>query len=379
MVKQRILVVEDHESLLEAIRDILESNNYVVLTASDGIEALEVMERTYPDLIIADIMMPRMDGYAFYQAVRTRPQWVLIPFIFLTAKASKEDIMKGKTLGAEDYITKPFEPQELLVAVQARLARAQAIRRITDEEFDHLKRQIVTVLSHELRTPLTYIQGYTALALDDIPSLSPVALQEFLLAIRRGADRLMDVTENLLLLIRLDTGQAAEEFHLLARTCNNLGAIVDYAVRQYESRAAASGVTLEVECAPNLPPVRLCEPLFVDALKHLLDNAIKFSRGEVRRVDVRIQVSSDGWVEVAVQDQGVGIPAHEIPHLFERFRQINRERLEQQGIGLGLAIAQELIRLHGGEIVVESQVNVGSTFTIRLPAKEAPDGDTPGS
>ncbi|RLC85875.1 MAG: hypothetical protein DRI79_10805, partial [Chloroflexi bacterium] len=169
---QHILVVEDHEILLEAIRDILETAGYIVSTAPDGVQALQVMEKIRPDLIVADIMMPRMDGYTLYEAVRARPEWVPIPFIFLTAKTEKEEMLKGKGLGAEDYITKPFDAQELLVVVRARLKRAQAIREVTEAEFDQLKQQIITVLSHELRTPLTYVRTYTELALEEISSLS---------------------------------------------------------------------------------------------------------------------------------------------------------------------------------------------------------------
>jgi len=328
------------------------------------------MEEVCPNLIVADIMMPRMDGYSFYGEIRSRPEWVPIPFIFLTAKAEKEDVLKGKDLGAEDYLTKPFDPQELVVAVRGKLRRARAIQEVTEAKFDHLKQQIVNVLGHELRTPLTYVRGYTELALEEVPSLTPGDLQDFLMGIKRGTDRLNRLVEDLLFLIRLDTGQATEEYHLLACIRRDLDALLESAVQQYEKQAAAQGVTLEAKVEPNPPPVRLCEPFFMDALGRLLDNGIKFSRGERKRVTVNSQVTG-GWVEVAVTDEGVGIPAQELSHLFERFRQIGREQMEQQGIGVGLAIAQELIHMHDGEITVESTFGAGSTFTIRLPvAKE---------
>lgn len=364
-----ILVVEDHEPLRAAIKQVLEAAHYTVLTANDGVEALEMMEKTCPDLIVADIMMPRMDGYALYEAVRDRPEWIPIPFIFLTAKAERGDVLRGKKMGAEDYITKPFDPQELLVAIEARLGRAQAVRQAAAGELDQLKHQIITMLSHELRTPLTYIQGYTSLALEDIPSLSTEALEESLGAIKRGADRLTQLVESMLILIRLDTGQAAEEFRVLAKTHSDLNEIIARTVRQHSEDAAGRGVTLEVKATSGLPPVRLCEPFFVDALNRLVENAIKFSPGTDKQVTISSQFV-DGWVEIAVQDEGVGIAAEEIPHLFERFRQIGREQMEQQGSGLGLAIAQELMVLHGGEIIVDSKLGQGSTFTIRLPVGE---------
>ena len=370
MERQRVLVIEDHEPLLMAIREILEAEGYAVSTATDGLRGLEVMERVRPDLIVADIMMPNMDGYAFFEAVRSRPEWTPIPFIFLTAKTEREDVLKGKGMGAEDYLAKPFDTQELLVVVRARLGRARAIREVSEAEFARLKQQIVTVLGHELRTPLTYISGYTELALEEISTMSPEMLQEFLLGIKRGADRLVRLVEDILLLVRLDTGRAAEEFRMLAEVRRDVATVVRRAVEGHATQAAARGVTLETEIAPDLPPVRFFEPFLQDALGRLVENGIKFSLGAEKRVTVTAR-PANGGVEVAITDRGVGISPEDAQHLFERFRQFGRERMEQQGAGLGLAIAWELIRLHNGTILVESQPGLGSTFTVCLPPAEA--------
>ncbi len=364
METQHILVVEDHESLLAAIQHVLEIEDYSVLTAIDGVEALDMMDKVRPDLIVADIMMPRMNGYEFYEAVRARPEWVPIPFIFLTARSEKEDMLKGKSLGVEDYIVKPFDPEELVIAVQARLKRTQAIQEASEADFEQLKQQIVNTLSHELRTPLTYIQGYTALALEDTHTAK--YLQDFLLAIKGGADRLTRLVEDMLLLVQLDTGQAMKDFESLADVQQDLNGIVKHTVQQYAEQASTQDMTLQVETTPNPPQIRLCEPFFVNALGRLVDNAIRFSRNDGKQVTVSIR-ASDEWGEIIVQDEGIGIATEQVPHLFERFRQIDREEMEQQGAGLGLAIAQGLIALHGGEITVDSKLGEGSTFTIRLP------------
>ncbi len=390
MSEQRILVVEDHKAMLEAIAIILEEEGYTVLTAADGVEALQVMEEVSPDLIVADIMMPRMDGYDLYKAARARPEWVLTPFIFLTAKSEQDAVLKGKELGVEDYIIKPFDPKELTVAVRARLERARAIQEATEVTFDQLKQQIVTMLGHELRTPLTYVSGYTNLALDDISSLSPDDMQEFLTRIKLGADRLTRLVEDLLILIQLDIGRMEEKFRVMVAVHQDLAVTVKHTVQEYQKQATAHGVILEASVDPNLPPVQLCGPFFVDALGRLVDNSIKFSRDKWpspiasaepllgrdagKRVMVSVRVRG-AWLEVAVSDKGVGISPDNLAYLFERFRQIGRDQMEQQGTGLGLVIAQELVRLHGGEITVESTLGEGSTFTIRLPylsATESP-------
>ncbi len=123
MRKQRILVAEDHEPLLIGIQQILETAGYTVLTASDGLEALQILEHTRPDLILADIMMPTVDGYALLERLRSRPEWADIPLVFLTSKADTTDIRKGRELGANGYITKPFDPSELLATVHSLLGR----------------------------------------------------------------------------------------------------------------------------------------------------------------------------------------------------------------------------------------------------------------
>jgi CheY-like chemotaxis protein len=118
---KHILVVEDHKPMLGAIESILKLRGYAVSTAVNGIDAIQMMEETQPDLLIVDILMPEMDGYAFYREVQKRPEWRSTPFIFLTSMAEREDIQKGKELGVDRYITKPFDPEELMGAVRAGL------------------------------------------------------------------------------------------------------------------------------------------------------------------------------------------------------------------------------------------------------------------
>ncbi len=369
MPKKQVLVVEDQDLLLMAIRDVLEMEGYRVITAGDGVEGLEVMHTLVPDLIVADISMPRMDGYRFFEAVHARPEWIPIPFIFLTARAEKEDRLKGKAMGAEDYLVKPFDPQELLVVVRSRIGRAEAIREATEGEFEELKQQIITLLSHELRTPLTSVYGYTELALEDATDLPSGEFQQYLVGIRRGADRLKTLVEDLLMIVRLDTGQLEREFRLLATLRDNLGEIVTRTVNLFSAQAARENMALEIDIASNLPSVMIYESFFADALGRLIDNAIKFSRNKGKQVTVSAK-AVDGWVEIAVTDEGVGISPQGVARLFERFRQINREKMEQQGIGLGLSIVKALIVCMEGEVGVVSEPDEGSTFTIRLPAAQ---------
>jgi DNA-binding response OmpR family regulator len=126
-----ILVIDDDETIRESVREILELSGLKALTAADGLEALSVLETHTPDLILADIMMPRMNGYQMYQRIRRNPAWLWIPIIFLSAKSEREDIRFAKELGAEDYLTKPIDPAELIAAVSGRLERFRHLSQAT--------------------------------------------------------------------------------------------------------------------------------------------------------------------------------------------------------------------------------------------------------
>ncbi len=367
-MSKQILVVEDHDLLLRAIQDILETEGYTVVTATDGVDALEKLTSFSPDLIIADISMPRMDGYRFFEEVHANPEWVPIPFVFLTARAEREDRLKGKAMGAEDYIIKPFDPQELIVVVNSRIGRAKAIREATESEFEALKGQIITMLSHELRTPLTSVYGYTELALEEAADLPPNDFQQFLTGIKKGADRLTQLVEDLLMIVRVDTGELQREFEILGAKQDDLAEQLRRAVKTNQTSASERQVTLEMEIPDQLPAVVVHEYFLSDALERLIVNAIKFSGHEDRRVLVSAR-AMDKQVEIAVREWGVGIAPEHLDHLFERFRQIDRGKQEQQGAGLGLFIAKALVSCMGGNITVESSQGEvsGSTFKVHLP------------
>lgn len=127
MTAETILLVEDSDVLRKGLKSLLEQEDYSVITGGNGKEALEQLRSVTPDLILADILMPEMDGYALFEAVRSRPEWISIPFIFLTARRERKNILAGKRLGAEDYLLKPISPDDLLTAIRARLGRSQQL------------------------------------------------------------------------------------------------------------------------------------------------------------------------------------------------------------------------------------------------------------
>ncbi len=366
MVQPCILIVEDDPMLRDLLRVLLNRVGYDVLLASDGQKGLAQMQQRRPDLIIADIMMPIMDGYTFYETVRTHPEWVAIPFIFLTAKGAHDDVMRGKALGVEDYLVKPLSSEDLLTIVRARLKRANDVQQVVEEDAARLKARIVNILSHELRTPLTFINGYADLALTDAERLSDPQFRMLLDGIKRGSDRLTRLVADLLLIFELEAGIVGRIAEAEMEVCNDLGAVVELVAAGYEPEAERKGVILETHTSRQTPPVRLNPRYFSDALGRLISNAIKFSFSRPARVTMAMTLQSER-IGIFVTDHGVGIAPESLRHLFEPFYQFDREEMEQQGMGIGLHIARQLIKLHGGDITAESQVGQGSTFTIWLP------------
>jgi len=366
MERPLILLVEDDLALLDGMCDTLDMVGYKTIRATNGLEGLGVLQQVLPDLIISDIMMPEMDGYEFHRKVSSKPDTATIPFIFLTAKSDQADVRKGLREGVDAYLIKPFDLEDLLIHVQNKLDRFATIRKQALAQLEELQRQIVTMFSHELRTPLTYIQGYTDLLSDAPHMVGPDEMKVFLEGIQTGSSRLNKLVENLLGLVQLDTGVFVEEFEQFSSPELDLARLAIGAAAKYENDARRKGIVLDVDAPEALPSVRLVPGHFAYILNNLIDNAIKFSKSPGSCVKVRLYYTDDR-VAVDVIDEGVGIAAKDLSHAFERFRQIDRAKYEQSGLGVGLTIARGLARIQGGDIEVVSALGEGSTFTVWLP------------
>ena len=358
-----ILVVDDDQVILETVEDILRLAGYHTLTASNGVEGLERLYASSPDLILSDITMPNMDGYQFYEAVRANPAWTLIPFIFLSARGQRTDIRRGNRLGADAYLVKPFEPEDLLGAVEARIARQRDIEAVVNKDLDQTRKQLIHVLGHELRTPLSYIYGYVELLREGHAELGKEDVDRMLESISGGAQRLGKLVEDVVMLASLDSGFVATTIEKYSEPVDVAGWLNKVAAA-YADKAAAANAVVEVEAASGLS-VTGFEGHLIDALGRLIDNAIRFSKNGEGRVTIRAAQDGDK-VLVMVEDNGMGIAPEALKHLFRRFEQIDRETMEQQGTGIGLAIAKGLIEAHSGEITVDSQLGKGSVFTISM-------------
>ena len=370
MQSAKVLVVEDDVHLLEGIRDILELEEemkFEVLMAENGVQALEVLrsQTAPPDLIVSDIMMPKMDGITFLKEVRKEPIWFAIPFIFLTAKGEKADQHRGLGLGAEDYIVKPYDPNDLLVKIKARLRRYSGLNELYKKGLDGLKRQILTMLNHEFRTPLTFVVAYSDLLTNTGDyKLSDAEMQSFLGGVSAGADRLRRLIENFILLVEFTTGDAQQTYAWRRGEVDDIQGLIDLA-REKAGLIGAHPLTVEIK--DPIPPFSGDKEYLAAALAQYLTNASKFS-ADGKPIVISVE-ANETEVVLSVRDQGRGIPANEFDAIWQPFYQINRAVNEDQGAGTGLAIAQGVATLHGGRAEVESRVGIGSTFRIALPIR----------
>ena len=212
----RLLVVEDDYSMTVMLRTLLEKEGYAVTTACDGQEALDTLAASpLPDLIVSDILMPRLDGFELLRRVRAVEAWSYLPFLFLSAMSEPEDRITGRSLGVDDYITKPFHSREFLSVVASRLERARSVEARQSVQIAEIKRQILMLLNHEFRTPLTVILEYTRL-LEEFPQrrMAREEILEFLYNISSGAQRLRRLIENFVLLVELRYSAEAEAMYI---------------------------------------------------------------------------------------------------------------------------------------------------------------------
>jgi signal transduction histidine kinase len=374
MQKARILVVEDDLNLLEGVRSVLEIDGHTVYTAENGHQALELLHETtrrgshhMPEIVVSDIMMPHMDGIELLQKMRLHDEWVNIPFIFLTARGDKSDIQRGKQMGVDDYLVKPFDPQDLLVAVEGRLKRMRGIERARASDMTDVKKRILAILNHEFRTPLTFVVAYAdMLSEHQSQQLSEADMATFLQGVSTGAVRLRRLVENFITLVEFETGEATRNYELRRSLIGDVHRMFVTARSNVLSPSDSNPVTITVQ--PDLPRFYGDATYIQIAINQLLANAVKFSpEGSPVAMTAEYLPESDE-VLLCVSDQGRGIPEAEITRIYETFYQIDRVVYEDQGSGSGLAIVRHVVQLHGARISCESTVGHGTSFCLYFRA-----------
>jgi len=390
--KAIVLVIDDEEGMRDFLSFVLQTEGYQALTAAEGQEALKLMERDNIDAILTDLKMPGMDGIELLRRIREYDGNAVV--VIMTAYASLQSALEAMKYGAYDYLLKPFDDVDTVMntiarAVERRRLAQRNARLLDDLEranqqlsrmYEDAQRQAVDIKQSyeelkalgELNTRFTvkifralldslaHIKGrLTLLTSGRLGSLSDEQRDELAFAEWR-TDELIHLIDDALYLRDSEAGQAR-----LNPQPMSLAAVIEQACRRVRNKADEQAITLDCDVPANLPLILGDEARLRQAIAHLLDNAIKFSP-PFGQVSVSLRREGN-QMRLTVRDQGEGIPADKMQHVFDHFYQADSSRQQTAGLGLGLAVVKRVVDAHGGAIEVTSRAGRGTTVTLILP------------
>ncbi|AUI70137.1 response regulator [Beggiatoa leptomitoformis] len=376
--KPNLLIVDDNPANLRLLVSLLTDSGYKVRPVPSGALALSAAQLLPPDLILLDINMPDMNGYEVCQRLKTESTTKHIPVLFISALDDAMDKVHAFRVGGVDYITKPFQPEEVLARIQTHLHISQLQKQLqhAKEEAEHAKESAETAnraksrflanMSHELRTPLNGILGYAQILRHD-SNLTPQQ-QEGINIIQRSGEYLLTLINDILDLSKIE----ADRMELYPSDFN-LGQFINNVVELFRMRAEQKDIRFiydspfvrtEKGQLPNA--VQGDEKRLRQILINLLSNAIKFT--EKGQVVFRVEKEQDE-ICFSVEDTGIGIPNNKLEDIFLPFQQVGSYNQQMEGTGLGLSISNRLVSMMGGKLQLNSTIGQGSRFwfSIKLP------------
>lgn len=417
-----ILYVEDSLTQALLLKDVLEKNKFRVTLAKDGMEGLQQLQQSLPQIIISDIEMPRMNGYDFCKHVKSDAKLKDIPVMLLTNLTDVLDVIKGIECGADSFLTKPCETHLLLstiqnalknkevespatkgklefffegemhaldidqaqitklllstysTAIQKNLELEEAYRNLnkaheslekTNETLNQLniqKNQFLGMAAHDLRNPLTVISGFSNYLLNT-PSeeINPEKSREMIKHINRSSSFMLQLINDLLDFSVIESGTLT-----LNEEEIDINELIEENRIFFDSLASKKNIKILYNHPSNIPKIK-CDPnKIIQVLNNIVTNAIKFSHPEGKLI-INLS-SSPSEVIISIEDSGIGMTAEMIQNLFQPFTKLKTQGTEgERGTGLGLAIVHKIIKEHQGKITLKSEVGKGTTFYISLP------------
>jgi signal transduction histidine kinase len=361
--RERILVVDDNVQMRDYLSRLLK-DRWQVESEPDGAAALERIRLHAPDVVVADVMMPRMDGIEMLRTLRAAPATAEVPVLLLSARAGEEASVEGLQAGANDYLVKPFSQRELLARIEVLLAQgrqraAERLARSQAEQNVRAREEFFAALAHELRSPVYSLLSWIEILQSEKVTRSKVltALEVLDVAaksLRRLSEDLYDVARS-----------SSRPMQVESRHFSSLAPLIAIVIETFAPAAAKKRITLHQMLEGESGPASIDPDRLQQVIANLLSNALRFTPPG-GRIDVSCAKRAE-MVEVRVSDSGRGIPAEALPHVFEQYWQGKRTD-EDSGLGLGLSICRRLVELHGGQIEALSEgEGLGSTFVVRFP------------
>lgn len=368
-----ILLVDDNLDNIELLKRILEKDDHDIVFALSGEQALDMTPKLHPKLILMDIMMPGIDGFETCQKLKENKTTREIPIIFISAKNRPEDVVKGFEVGGLDYITKPFNTNEVLRRVKTHLQTQNLIAekekseekaKTYSQELEIRNQELkdfINIASHDLREPLRKISIFGGLLEESIGQLGGEE-KSYIDKIKNSAFRMEKFLDDILKLSLITT--QANPFRKI-----DLKKIIKQVTDDLEvSILETNGI---IECG-ELPTIEGDKFQIHQLFQNLLSNSLKFHRKEAPpHIKVSRAHDTNGTWNITLEDNGIGFDQKFSSRIFKPFERLHSQN-QFKGTGMGLAICQKIAFRHGGKITVKSQVGKGSTFTIELPKKISP-------
>ena len=362
-----VLIVDDVDANVLLLKLLISKAGYKTLTAYNGKDALDIIIKQNPDLVLLDIMMPIMDGHEVARQLKEMPDKAEIPIIFLSALNSTEDIVQGFKLGAADYVSKPFNKDELLTRINHQISLIHAKRTISSQT-EELKRTILgrdklySVIAHDLRSPIASIRMVMEVLINGIPkeSLDP-DMYDLLIMANRLTDDSFTLLDNLLKWTKSQTGRLSTVYQDDIDIMNLVRGVVEV----LRGVAKLKNITINLT-GTTTRIARLDIDMAKTALRNLLSNAVKFSY-DGSEVEVVIKEESERVV-IDVIDQGAGISEEKQKLLFKADTHFTSFGTgNEEGSGLGLLLCNEFVKRNGGELWFKSEEGKGSVFSFYIP------------
>ena len=363
----KILVVDDVVSNVLLLKTLLASEKFQICTASNGYECIEKTKSERPDLILLDVMMPELDGFDTATILKKDSETSDIPIIFITAFNTPSHLVRGFQVGASDFITKPFNRNELIMRVMQQLSLVCA-RRIIIRQNEELTRVIsnrdkmYSVVAHDLRSPMASIRMVLNLVVNAVsPDVIGAEIFSLIEKANKESEETYNLLDNLLKWTKSQTGRlnvVYQDFEL----SDVIPGVVDIFVMIAETKHIRFNCNLGTERLT----VHADNDMLKKVIRNFISNAIKFSN-ENSTIDITVQRCGD-FAKIGVRDHGVGISADRIERLFHS-GETTYGTSSEEGSGLGLMLCKDFAIKNGGDVEVESVLGEGSTFSVLVPLK----------
>lgn len=364
--KPYILAVDDEQLNLELLRFILERNNYHFEGTSDDDYFFELLEKRKPDLILLDVIMPRIEGFELCEKIKGFRKYKDIPIIFLTGKVNVKDKVKGFEVGGVDYVTKPFNEQELIARIQTHVELIRAKNQIEEQaknlkQSNDLKDRMFSIIGHDLRSPLSAAKLKMDFIMRGI--INPKDdkfLDETVFDLLKTMDEALNLLQNLLGWAKSESDQIQVIPEKL-----NINELVEQTFRLLKLGSDHK----KIEMQNNVPVDVFAyadNNMIKTVLRNILSNAIKFTPVEgIIKINSKLRKNK---LVIEIEDNGNGIPKEDIKKILnpnEHFSKLGTEK--EPGTGLGLILCQNFVQKNGGTLKIRSEVGKGSTFYFDLP------------